>query len=122
MEMNGVMVGSEDPTRLAEYYTKIFGEPAMSEDGFSGWKLGSAWLTVYAHDQVTGKNAQPGRVMWILESADVQGDFDRFKSAGASVVLEPYHPQEDPSMLVATFADPDDNYFQLMSPAPEMSK
>ncbi len=33
------------------------------------------------------------------------------------VVRDPYNPGESADMgLIATFADPDDNYFQLMSP------
>jgi predicted enzyme related to lactoylglutathione lyase len=48
----------------------------------------------------------------------VQGDFQRLKAAGATVVQEPYQPDEDPEGWIATFADPDDNYFQLVSPYP----
>jgi hypothetical protein len=29
MKFNSILIGSEDPERLAEYYTKLFGEPAM---------------------------------------------------------------------------------------------
>ena len=47
-------------------------------------------MTVGPHDQVHGKNTQPGRLIWNIESDDVQGDFDRFKAAGAIVVREPY--------------------------------
>jgi predicted enzyme related to lactoylglutathione lyase len=70
------------------------------------------------HDQVKGKNAQPGRVIWNIESEDVKGDFARLKAAGATVVREPYAMGEAPApeAWIATFADPDDNYFQLMSP------
>jgi catechol 2,3-dioxygenase-like lactoylglutathione lyase family enzyme len=32
------------------------------------------------------------------------------------VVQEPYQPDEDPEGWIATFSDPDDNYFQLLSP------
>jgi predicted enzyme related to lactoylglutathione lyase len=32
------------------------------------------------------------------------------------VVAEPYHPMEDQKGTIATFADPDNNYFQLMTP------
>ena len=63
-----------------------------------------------------GKNTHPGRVMWNIETSDVKGDFERFKAAGATVVQEPYQPEGAPEMWVATFSDPDDNYFQLMSP------
>ena len=41
-----------------------------------------------SHDQVKGKNAEPGGVIWNIESADVKGDFDRLRSAGAAVIRE----------------------------------
>ena len=61
------------------------------------------------------------RVMWNIETSDVKGDFERLKAAGAMVIQEPYAPDtgdaaDAPEMSVATFADPDDNYFQLVSP------
>ena len=117
MEFNSILIGSEDPQRLVDYYTKLFGEPAMSEGGYTGWQLGSGWLTVGPHDQVKGKNASPGRILWNIESADVRADFDRMKSAGATVIAEPYG-FEGAVDQIATLADPDDNYFQLMSPMP----
>lgn len=116
MNLNSILIGSEDPKRLADYYTKLFGDPGWDEGGFTGWQIGSGWLTVGAHDQVKGKNTNPGRVIWNLESPDVKGDFDRLKAAGATVVREPYNPGDEGEMLIATFADPDDNYFQLLSP------
>jgi predicted enzyme related to lactoylglutathione lyase len=115
MNLNSVMVGSENPSALNNYYTKLFGKPAFEEGGILGWQIGGGFFTVIPHDQVKGKNQSPGRILWNIESSDVQADFDRLKAAGASVVLEPYHPNESPEMLVATFSDPDDNYFQLMS-------
>jgi predicted enzyme related to lactoylglutathione lyase len=118
MKLNSVMIGSEDAPGLATYYTKLFGTPAMEDGGFSGWQLGGGWLSVVPHDQVTGKNQSPGRVIWNLETADVRGEFERLKGAGATVVQEPYAPGDgdQAEMLVATFSDPDNNYFQLVSP------
>ncbi len=78
-------------------------------------------MSVGPHDQVKGRNPQPGRVIWNIESPDVLADFERFKAAGATVVQEPYHPGEAgdaPDVRIATFSDPDDNYFQLVSPFP----
>ena len=115
MDFNSILIGSEDPDRLVEYYTKLFGEPTMSDGGYTGWQLGSGFFTVGPHDQVKGKNASPGRILWNIESQDVRGDFDRFKAAGAIVVAEPY-AFEGAVDQIATLADPDDNYFQLMSP------
>ena len=121
MNFNSILIGSADPGRLTEYYSKLLGEPAFSEGGYTGWQLGSGWVTIGPHDQVSGKNAQPGRLIWNLETADVRGEFERMKAAGAIVVREPYTMDEDTtdSGFIATFANPDDNYFQLMSPMPE---
>jgi predicted enzyme related to lactoylglutathione lyase len=116
MNFNSILIGSENPERLVGYYTKLFGAPAMAEAGYTGWQLGSGWVTVGPHDQVTGRNPQPGRLLWNIESADVRADFDRLVDAGATVVREPYSMADEDSGLIATFADPDDNYFQLMSP------
>jgi predicted enzyme related to lactoylglutathione lyase len=116
MNLLGILIGSEDPQRLTDYYSRLFGAPGWEGGDFHGWQLGSGWLTVGPHDQVKGSNAHPGRVIWNLESADVKGDFERLKAAGATVVQEPYQPGEAPDGWIATFSDPDDNYFQLMSP------
>ena len=116
MDFNSILIGSEDPDRLAEYYTRLFGEPAMSDGGYTGWSLGSGWLTVGPHSDVKGKSVHPGRIIWNLETADVAGDFERLKAAGGIVIAEPYGFGEDTPGTIATFADPDDNYFQLMSP------
>jgi predicted enzyme related to lactoylglutathione lyase len=55
-------------------------------------------------------------LIWNIETSDVEGDFRRLKEAGATVVREPYQLGEEPPMWIATLSDPDDNYFQLVSP------
>jgi predicted enzyme related to lactoylglutathione lyase len=117
MNLNSILFGSENPQRLADFYTKLFGAPTWNEGGYTGWLIGSGAVTVGPHDQVKGQNISPGRIIWNIESQDVKGDFERFKSAGATVIADPYTMEGDESGgQIATFADPDDNYFQLMSP------
>ena len=116
MNFNSILVGSADPKRLVEYYTKLFGEPGFTDGSYAGWQLGSGFLTVGPHSEVTGMNPQPGRLIWNIETADVRGEFDKLKAAGAIVVREPYSFEGMPDSAIATLADPDDNYFQLMSP------
>ena len=122
MNLNSVLIGSENPQRLADYYTKLFGAPVMGDgSGYTTWVLGNGAVTVGPHDQVKGKSTAPGRVIWNVESDDVKGDAGRFTAAGANVVAAPYKPDEAGEYWIATFADPDDNYFQLVSPFnPEM--
>jgi len=115
VNLNSLLIGSENPKALTDYYTKIFGKPAFEEGDFEGWQIGTGFVTVGPHDQVKGKNRDSGRVIWNIESPDVKSEFKKMKAAGATVVREPYQPREAVEMWIATFSDPDDNYFQLMS-------
>ena len=116
MNLNSIMIGTEDVPKLAAFYTKLFGEPSWADGGYTGWQIGVGGLMIGPHDKVKGTNAEPGRLMWNIESNDVQADFERLKSAGATVVQEPYKPGEETEMSIATLADPDGNYFQLVTP------
>ena len=108
------MVGTADVKKLAEFYEKVFDkEPDMKEDGWYGFKMGNGFLTIGEHSEVKGMAKEPQRLMFNLETSDVKGEFERIKKLGAKVVAEPYQIEE---AWIATFADPDGNYFQLMSP------
>ena len=119
MDLNSILIGSENPAGLAEYYTKLFGAPEWDEGGYTGWRIGTGGITVGPHDKVTGKNEQPGRVIWNIMTPHVKDDFEKLRAAGATVVQEPYRPdgpEDMPEMWIATFSDPDGNYFQLVTP------
>ena len=89
MNLNSILIGSQDPQRLADYYTKLFGEPGWNEGGYVGWQIGSGSVTIGRHVEVQGKNAQPGRLIWNIETPDVKAEFDRLVAAGATVIQEP---------------------------------
>lgn len=116
MNFNSVLIGTSDPGRLTEYYTRLLGEPGFADGGYFGWMIGSGFLTVGPHSEVTGRNAQPGRLILNFETTDVAGDFARLKAAGAMVVREPYQFEGMPGSWIATLEDPDGNYFQLVTP------
>lgn len=45
MKLNGVQMGAEDAKKLAEFYTKAFGEPKWAMPGdWYGWDLGSGHI------------------------------------------------------------------------------
>ncbi|MEO7117894.1 MAG: VOC family protein [Candidatus Limnocylindrales bacterium] len=116
MNFNNILICSEDPQRLADYYTKLFGEPAFSDGGYTGWQIGTGFINVGPHSEVKGRNAAPGRLIWNIETDDVKGEFDRMVAAGATVVAELYSFEEMPGSWIATLEDPDGNYFQLTTP------
>lgn len=106
MNLNTVLIGSEDPKRLTDYYTKLFGKPAMEDSGYAGWHIGNGWITVGHHNEVKGRNAHPGRIILNMESTDVKADFAKLKAAGAKVVREPYSMEGwPPDTWVATLAE-----------------
>lgn len=116
MNFNSILIGSEDPRALVDYYTKLFGAPGFQAGGYAGWQIGSGFVTIGPHSEVHGKNVAPGRLIWNIETTDVAGQFARLKAAGALVVREPYEFEGAPGSAIATLADPDGNYFQLVTP------
>ena len=119
LNLNSLLIGSENPEKLSEFYTSILGKPGWESDNFVGWQAGDGWLIVGPHSDVKGRNQSPGRLIWNFETEDVEGEFKRIKDLGVKVQQEPYQPGEEPEMWLATFEDPDGNYFQLATPMPQ---
>lgn len=116
LNLNSVMLGTMQPKVLADFYAKVLAKPADmvdEENGFWGWQVGSAFFGILNHSEMGGKTKDPGRIMMNFETADVKAEFERIKSAGAVVIKEPY---DMGGGWIATLADPDGNYFQLMTP------
>ena len=116
MNFNNIMIGTDNAEALVAYYTKLFGPPAFSDGGFSGWRFGEGVVSIGAHSEVHGRNEQPGRFIWNMDADDVRAEFAKLKAAGAIVVKEPYTMDGFPDFVIATLADPDGNYFQLTTP------
>lgn len=117
LNFGSVLVSSEDPKRLADFYKMVLQkDPDWSENGYYGFKAGNGAIMFGPHDKVHGRNANPERVLFNYETGDVKREFERLRTLGAAVVAEPYSPDEDGNMLIATFSDPDNNYFQVVTP------
>jgi len=116
MNFNSILIGSDDPKRLVDFYKKVIGEPVFSDDSYTSWQIGSGSVSIGPHSEVKGSNQQPGRLIWNIETTRVREEFERMKAAGAAVVAEPYAFEGYPDALIATLADPDGNYFQLQTP------
>jgi len=117
LDLRSILVFSEDPKQLSDFYKKVFQkDPDWVMEGYYGFNAGKTFLTFGPHDKVKGKNQYPDRMMYNFETRDVKGEFERIKGFGAKVVAEPYKMGEDADGWIATFADPDGNYFQLMTP------
>jgi predicted enzyme related to lactoylglutathione lyase len=116
LNLNSIMIGTKQTKVLAAFYEKVLGKaPEMvdAEHGFYGWQLGSSFLGVLDHSQMSGTTKDPGRIMLNFETSQVKEEFERIKALGATVMADPYQMGGG---WIATLADPDGNYFQLMSP------
>jgi predicted enzyme related to lactoylglutathione lyase len=112
------MIGTKRPQALAAFYEKVLGKPAdmvNSESSFFSWQLGNVSLYVLGHSEMGGQTRDPGRIMLNFETAQVKEEFERIRTLGGLVIREPYEVEAG---WFATLADPDGNYFQLVSPFP----
>jgi predicted enzyme related to lactoylglutathione lyase len=115
LNFNSVLIGSEQADELAGFYAKVFGKPAdFAEGGYSGWQVGNGFFTIGPHSELKGASQEPARILLNFETEQVKEEFERVKAV-ARVVKEPYQ-MEGMSGWIATLADPDGNYFQLISP------
>jgi predicted enzyme related to lactoylglutathione lyase len=116
LNLTSVMIGTKQPAALAAFYEKVLGKPADmldQDNGYWGWQVGGAFISVLEHSAMGGSAKEPGRVIINFETTHVREEFERIKTLGGKVIREPY---EMGQAWIATLADLDGNYFQLVSP------
>ncbi|MCX6081910.1 MAG: VOC family protein [Chloroflexi bacterium] len=116
LNLNSVMLCTKQTKTLSAFYENVLGKPAEmvdSENGFYGWQLGSFYFSILDHSEMGGNTKDPGRMLLNFETLQLKDEFERIKAAGAGVIKEPYQMGDG---WIATLADPDGNYFQLITP------
>ena len=116
LNLNSVMIGTKQTKVLANFYEKVIGKPpdmADSENGFFGWQVGNGYMGVLEHSEMSGNTKDPGRVMLNFETTQVKEEFERIKALGGAVIWAPYQMGGG---WIATLADHDGNYFQIINP------
>jgi predicted enzyme related to lactoylglutathione lyase len=114
LNLGSVMIGSPQPKVLAEFYERVFGKaPDWADAGWYGWQTGGTTLTIGEHSEVNSRAKEPQRVILNFETEKVKEEFERIRDLGVEVIKGAYEMEGG---WIATFADPDGNYFQLVSP------
>ena len=117
LNLNSVMVFSQSPEKLGDFYSKVFGKkPDWTGGEFLGFKVGAGMMVIGPHDKVKGRNLHPERIMFQFETSEMLTEFERISKLGAKVIAKPYHPAEAEDEWLGTLEDIDGNYFQLLSP------
>ena len=116
LNLNTIMIGTKQLKGMAVFYEKVFEKAADWADEEGGsfvWQPGSSYLVLLDHSEMMGPTKDPGRVMINFETTQVKEEFERIKALGAAVIKAPYEMEGG---WIATLADPDGNYFQLVTP------
>lgn len=114
LNLNSIMIGTADPERMANFYAAVFGRAAdMVEGDWHMWQVGACALSLGLHSEVQGASKEPARIMLNLETKHVKEEFERLKLLNTTIVKEPY---EMGGGWIATLADPDGNFIQLITP------
>jgi predicted enzyme related to lactoylglutathione lyase len=78
--------------------------------------IGNFRLEIMGHSELSGLNKEPQRLFFDLQVEDVRAEFERIVGLGATAVQAPYDfADEEISFTLATLADIDGNYFQIVS-------
>lgn len=118
--LESILIGSENATKLAKFYREVVGlkqgqEMEMGENGEKGFDFSlpkGSGLYILDHSDVKGKNSQPQRIFFNLEVDDIEEEVKRLEKEGVKKVQDAYHVEG--YGLIATFEDPDGNYFQFV--------
>jgi predicted enzyme related to lactoylglutathione lyase len=118
-KLEGVIISSSNAKKLAGFYQDTVGLKQVQEyvmgdhdEAVFVFDLAGISLAIVDHSDVKGKNANPERVMLNFEVDNIDQEVARLKQAKVKLVQDTYHVQDYGH--IATFADPEGNYFQLV--------
>jgi len=117
--MESVTLFSPDAKKLANFYREKVGlkqtmEAEMGDgDNLFGFEMkGSSSFYVVDHSKVKGVNKNPERYIVNFEVANIETEVKRLVKAKVKKIQDIYHVED--YGYIATFADLDGNYFQLV--------
>lgn len=116
-----LILTSENPTMLLEFYRDTIGLPEVFDSGPGGGleggavRVGDASLVIEAHSETRGPATEPHRHLLDLHVDDVHVQQERLRELGVHFIRPA--TKEDFGGFVATFLDPDGNYVQLVQDA-----
>lgn len=117
--LEGILLSSPSAKKLAKFYQNTLGLKLKSEavfgehdEEFYEFDLGKTSLYIADHSEVRGTNPNPQRIILNFEVDNIEREIPRLKKAKVKLVAKMYHIQD--YGYIATFADLDGNYFQLV--------
>lgn len=117
--LEGILIGSENAKKLGKFYKDVLKLKMTDEFEYGddnsygiGFEVGKVGLFISDHSKVKGISKNPERIFFNLEVDNIEKEVARLKKAKVKVIADIYHVEE--YGYVATLADTDGNYFQLV--------
>lgn len=113
--LSGVLVWTDEARfpAMRDFYVDTLGlTPRSDRPRFVNFDWGAQRLTVSVHEDVSGPNEDPLRLMINLDVDDIHAVATRIEANGVTFTRRP--EQEPWGGWVATFHDPDGNTVQLL--------
>ncbi|MBI2616509.1 VOC family protein [Candidatus Gottesmanbacteria bacterium] len=115
-----VLIGSSNAKKLASFYEKRVGlkrtfEAEMGEKGehlYGFDAKGRSCIYIIDHSKVKGKNKNPERFILNLEVDTIEKEVKKLLKNKVKLIQKIYHVEDYGK--IATFEDPEGNYFQLV--------
>ena len=112
-ELAGVIIWTDNVTRLKDFYENILGlQPNSIKSNFVSYKWGEVKFGIGKHASVIGESSDQYRIMINFNVDNIQNTTRRLKQSGVTFIREPEY--EHWGGQIATFRDPDQNIIQLL--------
>lgn len=119
-EIESILLFSENAKKLAKFYRETVGlkqtleaELGENNEELFGFEIGKGpGLSIMDHSKVKGTNKNPERMIFNLEVDDIKKEAKRLSGVKVKKIQDIYHVEG--YGYIATFADVDDNFFQLV--------
>ena len=117
--IESILLFSENSQVLAAFYSQKVGlkqtmemEIGEKEEKGFAFEMKGCSLYILHHSKVSGKNKESERIIFNLETNNIEEEVKKLDKAGVKKVQDIYHMENYGN--IATFEDTDGNYFQLV--------
>jgi predicted enzyme related to lactoylglutathione lyase len=108
VSLGSLLLGSDRVDEMKTWYRRAFD---VEENAMGAFELGAVQLFIETHSEVSGRAQDPARCIINLDVDDARGLAQHMKDLGAVFVRK---LEQEPFGLIATVADPDGNYLQII--------
>lgn len=112
----GVIIGSDDPERLARFYSKAFGVSFEEEDHGNleihfGLDVGEVHLGIHPLENLNMERAGNSSISVAYNVVSLKEVMANLAELNAVMIISPH---DEGFGTVATYKDPDGNYFEIV--------